>query len=378
IPPYSLSIERSKELSREAVALARQGDDVEDLIEALKGSLHALSGPDHIEQLLEAIDEIRHLGAYHASLNRGEAEVARYQAFLHKGDISAALETIEEIGRLGRVLRRPEMLWHYERHRAQMAFQRGDFQAAQTKFQELAVKSRQLRLPYGKFFFIMENLLLAYERTGISSLQSAVREWRTDFEWAWALPAFRAHELRFTVEVGNMEEARRAFDAMAEAGFENITRDLGYLNTLAQLSHVAVALADRERAEVLYELLRPYPHHNTPTNFGFYQGSVSYFLGQLANLLERRSDSVEHLENALEMNGALGFVPQLARTQLALAEAMSEKSGKAVRARAIELVAVADATARRLEMGPLIAQIERFRARASVGAKPSSSAVGGN
>jgi hypothetical protein len=101
-------------------------------------------------------------------------------------------------------------------------------------------------------------------------------------------------------------------------------------------------------------------------------------LGQLANLLERRSDAVEHLENALEMNGALGFVPQLARTQLALAEAMSEEGGKAVRARSIELVVEADATARRLEMGPLIAQIERFRARASVGANRSSSAVGGN
>ena len=378
IPPYSLSIERSQELSRQAVALARQGDDV-DLIEALKGSLHALSGPDHIDELLEATDEIRHLGAYHTSFNRGEAEVARYQAFLHQGNISAAMETVEEIGRLGRLLRRPEMLWHYERHRAQMAFHRGDFQAAQTKFQELAVKSRQLRLPYGKFFFIMESLLLAYERTGVSSLQSAARDgWRTDFEWAWALSTFRAHELRFTVEVGNMEEARRAFDAMAEAGFENITRDLGYLNTLAQLSHVAVALADRDRAEVLYELLQPYPHHNTPTNFCFYQGSVSYFLGQLANLLERRSDAVEHLENALEMNGALGFVPQLARTQLALAEAMSEEGGKAVRARSIELVVEADATARRLEMGPLIAQIERFRARASVGANRSSSAVGGN
>jgi DNA-binding winged helix-turn-helix (wHTH) protein/tetratricopeptide (TPR) repeat protein len=256
IPPYSLSIEKSQELSAKAVALARQGTDAEDLIEALKSRLHALSGPDHIDDLLEVTHEILHLDAYLKSLNRGEAEVASYQAFLHKGDIAAAAGAVEEIGRLGRVLRRPEMLWHYERNLAQIAFHRGDFTAAQTKFQELAVKSRQLRLPYGKFFFIMENLLLAYERAGVTGLQGSAREWRSEFEWASALPSFRAHEMRFSFEIGNYEDARRAFEALAASGFENITRELGYLNTLAQLSLVAVGLGDRDRAAILYDLTR--------------------------------------------------------------------------------------------------------------------------
>jgi DNA-binding winged helix-turn-helix (wHTH) protein/tetratricopeptide (TPR) repeat protein len=363
IPPYSLSIEKSRELSEKAVTLARQGTDVEDLIEALRSRLHALSGPDHIEELLESTDEILHLDAYLTSITRGEAEVARYQAFIHKGDMSSALGAVEEIGRLGRVFRRPEMLWHHERDLAQIAFHRGDFQAAQTKFQELAMKSRQLRLPYGKFFFILQVLQLAYERTGVASLQSSAREWRGDFEWASALPSFRAHELRFMLEIGNVEEARRAWETMAQGGFENITRELGYLNALAQLSLVAVALGDRDRAALLYDLLRPYPRHNTPTNFGFYQGSVSYFLGQLASLLGRAGDAVGHLEDALVMNGELGFVSQLARTQFALAEALSDDNGKAGRVRAGELVAEAEATARRLEMGPLMTQIERFRGR---------------
>jgi DNA-binding winged helix-turn-helix (wHTH) protein/tetratricopeptide (TPR) repeat protein len=368
IPPHSLSIEKSRELSERAVALAREGTDADDLIEALKGRLHALSGPDHIDELLESTDEILHLDAYLTSITRGEAEVARYQAFIHRGDVSAALGAVEEIGRLGRVLRRPEMLWRHERDLAQIAFHRGDFQAAQTKFQELAMKSRQLRLPYGRFFFILQILQLAYERTGVVSLQSSAREWRGEFEWATALPSFRAHELRFMLEVGHVENARRAWEVMAQGGFENITKELGYLNALAQLSLVAVALGDRDRAALLYDLLRPYPRHNTPTNFGFYQGSVSYFLGQLASLLGRAGDAVGHLEDALVMNGELGFVPQLARTQFALAEALSEENGKAGRIRAGELVAEADATARRLEMGPLVTQIERFRGRASTGA----------
>jgi hypothetical protein len=68
------------------------------------------------------------------------------------------------------------------------------------------------------------------------------------------------------------------------------------------------------------------------------------------------------------MNGALGFVPQVARTQLALAEALSEASGKAAHARSRELVTEAEGTARRLGMGPLTAQIERFRGRSADGA----------
>jgi hypothetical protein len=90
---------------------------------------------------------------------------------------------------------------------------------------------------------------------------------------------------------------------------------------------------------------------------------VSYFLGLLAHLLWRVDHALEHLENALTMNARIGFVPQLARTQLALAHLLAEETGRGSRTRAAELVAEAGATARRLEMAPLLGEIERFRAR---------------
>jgi DNA-binding winged helix-turn-helix (wHTH) protein/tetratricopeptide (TPR) repeat protein len=363
IPPYSQSIEKSQQLSGEAVALAREGADAEDLIEALKCRLHALSGPDHIEELLEVTDEILHLAAYRSSLHRGEAEVARYHALLHKGDMTGADRALEEIGRIGRALQRPETIWHYQRDRAQWAFHTGDFQTAQTAYYELNAKSLRLRLPYSKFFFMMQVLAMAYERTGVGGLISSTREWRNELEWASSLGSFQAGETRFLFEIGRVDEARRAFDSMAQMGFENITREIGYLNALSQLSLVAVALEDRERAEQLYDLLSPYPHHNTPTSFGFYQGSVSYFLGLLARLLGRNANAAGHLEDALAMNERIGFVPQVARTQLALAEALSEDGARGARSRANDLLAEATATARRLEMGPLLAQIDRFRGR---------------
>ncbi len=273
----------------------------------------------------------------------------------------ATERALEDIGRLGRTLHRPETVWHYERDRATLAFQAGRFDEAQAVFHELFAQGRRLRLPYGKFFFMTHVVMLAYERTGFAILQNTSGEWRTHLDWASSLPSFQAHEIRFLLEIGRIDEAHQSFDAMARRDFENITRELGYLNALAQLSLVAIGLDDRARAETLYALLRPYPHHNTPTNLGFYQGSVSYFLGLLARLLGRTRDAIGHLEDALVMNTRLGCVPQIARNQLALAGVLAEGDARGARARANDLVAQATATARRLEMAPLLAQLEAFR-----------------
>jgi hypothetical protein len=212
-------------------------------------------------------------------------------------------------------------------------------------------------------------LVLAHERTGFASPQNA-SEWRAHLEWAASLPSYSAYEIRFIYEMGRIDEARRLFDAMTRRGFENITRELGFLNALGQLSLVAVALGERPAAESLYSLLRPYPNHNTPTNFGFYQGSVSYFLGLLAGLLGRTPDATAHLEDALAMNVRLGCVPQVARTQFALANVLAESDARGARARTRELVAQATATATRLQMAPLLSRIEQFRTKQIPSARP--------
>jgi tetratricopeptide (TPR) repeat protein len=360
IPPYSLSIEQSRDLSGRAVALARASGNEADLVEALRSRLHALSGPDTIDELLDVVDQMSRLAPYVASNLRGEAEVARFHAFIHRGDMVAAEPALEDIGHLGRSLRRPETLWHYERQRATLVFQEGRFDEAQALFHELFARGRKLRLPYVQFFFMTHVLVLAYERTGFGILQNA-SEWRVHMDWAASLPSYQAHEVRFLYEMGRIEDARQSFEAMARRGFENITRELGYLNALAQLSLVAVAFGEREAAESLYALMRPYPGHNTPTNFGFYQGSVSYFLGLLAGLLGRTREATAHLEDALTMNTRLGCAPQVARTQLSLATILVDSDARGARARAMELVAQATATARRLQMAPLLSQVERFR-----------------
>jgi DNA-binding winged helix-turn-helix (wHTH) protein/tetratricopeptide (TPR) repeat protein len=367
IPPYSLSIEESRKLSGRAVRLARKRGDTADLIEALKSRLHALSGPDDIDELLEVTGEIVRLRPE----SLGEVGWSRYLAFLHKGDIVRAQAFCEELGESARALRLREALWQYERACAQHAFHTGDFHRAESEFRELFVQSRRLRLSYGKVYFMMHTIALAFERHVLTTLPISPQEWRPELEWAASLPSFQAHQARFLLELGRPAEARRIFDAMAAPGFEGVTRDLGYLNTLANLSLVAVALGDRPRATQLYALMRPYPNHNTPNGFGFYQGSVSYFLGQLANLLGRPGHATAHLEDALVTNARLGFLPQLARTQLALAELIADEDGKSRLSRANALLTEAAATAMRLDMAPLTARVDRLRSRLAMGGNRS-------
>jgi DNA-binding winged helix-turn-helix (wHTH) protein/tetratricopeptide (TPR) repeat protein len=359
IPPHSLSIEKSRELSRRAVRLARRSPARTDLTEALKSCLHALSGPDDIGELLEVTSEIVRLDP--GALT--EVGWPRYHALLHKGDVAEAETLREELGDRARSLRSREGLWHYERICAQHAFHTGDFEKSESAFRELFVQSCRMRLSYGKLYYMVHTIALAFERNNLTSTPVSPQELSSEFQWATAMPTFRSHQIRFLLELGRTEEARGAFEAMAQQGFEAITRDLNYLSALSHLSLAAIALEDHPRATALYKLMRPYPHHNTPNGFAISHGSVSYYLGRLAHFLGKPKAALAHFEDALVMNARLGFVPQLAWTQFAFAELLAETHLDSDHRRANALLSQAEATGRRLEMARLISHVERLRSR---------------
>jgi eukaryotic-like serine/threonine-protein kinase len=368
IPPYALSTEQSDELSARAVELARRRGNAGDMTQALNSRLHVLSGPDHIEESLAVADEILRLDPNSAV----EVEGVRYSSFLHAGEMPRAYVALENFGVLARQRRRPEATWHYERMSALRLFHEGEFELADAQFHELFVQSRRLRLPYGKMHVVMHACMMAYERTGLASVSST--GWRGELEWASAIPSFQAHWVRFLMEAGRTEEAREAFDAMAQRGFTSITNEVGYLNALSHLSVVAAALRDRTRGASLYQLLRPYPKHNTPNGFQYCMGSVSYFLGVLAKLLGHEREAIGHLEDALSMNLRIGFVPQVARTQALLGKVLGNSPRPQDGMRAIALLTEAAATARRLDMTQLGAEIELSRTRLDAVEAPRSSA----
>jgi hypothetical protein len=69
------------------------------------------------------------------------------------------------------------------------------------------------------------------------------------------------------------------------------------------------------------------------------------------------------MEDAIAMNERMGYVPATTRSQVALGEILGESRRPQDVARAAALLVSAGATARRLDMTPLLAQIERSKSR---------------
>jgi hypothetical protein len=86
---------------------------------------------------------------------------------------------------------------------------------------------------------------------------------------------------------------------------------------LANLAACASRVDDKPRCEQLIGLLTPYAELNTPSQMGYYLGSVSYFLGLLADALGRSVDATADFERALERNRAMGYRAGVVRTLLA-------------------------------------------------------------
>jgi hypothetical protein len=87
---------------------------------------------------------------------------------------------------------------------------------------------------------------------------------------------------------------------------------------------------------------------------------VALHLGMLADFLGRPGDAVDHLEAALALSSHMGWIPDVVRSQVALARALDNGAQLKGR-RARRLAAEALATANRLGMQPIATEIEQMR-----------------
>jgi DNA-binding winged helix-turn-helix (wHTH) protein/tetratricopeptide (TPR) repeat protein len=342
IPPYGLDLRRSAELSGEALALARKQGSRLLLIEALRARLHSLSGPDDIDALLDTATEMLELDD-RRNWPSMEAQLARMGAYLYRGDLLAAEAALREFERVAREGRLPEAIWYHDRVRSQRKLAEGDFAGAEAASKELRSRAQRMGLSYGPAFIDMQLNAIASARRGID----AAREWNIGAIFAASgeiQSSYRARLVLLAAELGRTDEARRMLESMSLQDYEDLPKDIGYVNALTQLGRAAAILGERGRAQQLYDLLLPYAHHNTPSSMLFYEGSASYSLGQLAAALGHHDRVAAHFEAALAMNERLEMKPWVGRTHYAYAVWLSDR-GETARARehARRAVELADA-----------------------------------
>ncbi|HKC52439.1 MAG TPA: hypothetical protein VKF60_16735, partial [Myxococcota bacterium] len=325
VPPYAHDMQRSDELSAEAVDLARKLGDGAALCEALSARLHSLSGPDRVDERLDVARELlEHDGR--SPWLKAEAHSARIGAFLYRGDLSAADAALRELELAVHEARFPEAIWFHDRIRNQRRVLDGEFEVARAACKELGARAKRMGLSYGALFTDAQRNSIALAERGIE----AARDWNVQALFALGdvlQPSFRAGFVALCAELGHERDARRMFETMSARDFADVPRDIGYLNALAHLARAAVLLADFQRAERLYERLAPYALFNTPNSLLFYEGSASHALAGVAAALGWDERAEAHFETALHQNERFGARPQLARSALEYAQWLARRRG---------------------------------------------------
>ena len=154
-------------------------------------------------------------------------------------------------------------------------------------------------------------------------------------------------------DLGFEAQARRHFDAMAEAGFA-LPLDSKRTVTLAYLAEVCARIGDARRAAEIYELLLPYrdlavivPIH------ALCCGAAARFLGMLSATMGDWPLAERHFEAALAIEEKMRAWPWLAHTKYEYAGMLLARGRPQDRVRAAELRDMSLAAADRLGMGRL-------------------------
>jgi tetratricopeptide (TPR) repeat protein len=169
-----------------------------------------------------------------------------------------------------------------------------------------------------------------------------------------ARPMFRCMLAYLLTESAREAEAGVLFDELADDRFAALPMTNEWLFSLSFLGDVAHRLHDRERANILYELLLPFAARNACTADYIATGSVSRPLGVAATTMTRWDDAERHFEDALRMNTKMGARPWSAWTTCDWAEMLLHRDGPGDGERAVELLARAVETAHQLGMTALL------------------------
>jgi DNA-binding winged helix-turn-helix (wHTH) protein/tetratricopeptide (TPR) repeat protein len=313
--PNALDMECSKALSGEALTLARELGSAPALYDALHARLYALSGPDDIDALLAVADELLSLPGERSAWADLEALFASYRAHLYRCAVPKADACLRAVGAEARARGLSEALYHHDFFLAQRAFSRGDFAGSELAFDELNTRGTRLNFWQAPMLCSVAKTLLINERDGMSAVAKAQGLDALLAGLVALPPCYAAAGARLAAEAGRPEIAREMLHQLTRHDFRRVVKDLGYVNALANLAVVAIALEDREQARAIYERLAPYPGHNTPSGaIGFYEGAASRFLAALAAFLGEAEQAVRHFDDALTLNTELGALPLVART----------------------------------------------------------------
>ena len=338
---YSDQRPRMDELSLEAIRIAQEIGDRGAMAFAQSARRATLWAPTHLSERLAASTAM--LTAAQAA---GDLEL-QLQAhawlvvdLLESGDRDGAEAQIASFAAGAEELRQPLFRWQALVWRGMIALLDGALEEAEEAATEALAAGAPGETVTAPIYYLMQILNVRREQMRTGELESALRDAVAANP---SRPGWRMALAMLLWETDRPDQAQTALDELAAGEFQDIPSDGEWLPTVAMLSQLATELGDRERANMLYEVLAPYAECNLVRGIGAVcLGPVSRFLGRLAATLGRREEAARHLQAALETADSLRAPVLRAHAQLDYAEALGG-GGRAAR-----LIDDAASTAREL------------------------------
>jgi len=281
---------RRESLSQEALDQARRLADPAALAAALNARHVTMWGPDGCEERLRLASEMLALAE-----RAGDRELVlqarnwRVVDLLEVGDGQAVRDEITAYAELSAEIRLAAYSWYVPMWRATLALLAGrlsDGLALSRRAHELG---RQAGDANADVFFAEQYLVRMLVQGRMRDVVPHVEGMEADIaERSERGPAWRAFRFTFAwwhAERGEMDEARRDFEAAVADGFASLPRDVNWIAALASAVEACVLLEDVERARELQVLLEPYSARISVTARGAsHGGSVAYYAARAAAL----------------------------------------------------------------------------------------------
>jgi len=354
--------ERAMEYAERAVTMARLYDDPALLGSGLIGMFYALSRPEQAQQRLVVANQmVEAVKATNNSELLYQELWARAYALFEAGDVVAADQVNDEFGRWGGERNRPFTIYLVVVFRAARAAMSGRFDDSERLAQEALAIGQRVQGEAASGVFGQQIFLLRRQQGRLKEVEPIVRMF---VQQNSAAAAWRPGLAVIYSELGLADDARKEFDNLAQYDFVDLPPDVAWLGTMTYFVDVCTFLADRNRAETLYEILLPFDGANVVVGSGVAcYGALSRYLGALASTLERWDEAERHFKDALTMNARMEARTWLAHTQEQYATTLLARRQSGDRDKAALLLEAALATTRETGMRALEERVAAAIAR---------------
>jgi class 3 adenylate cyclase/tetratricopeptide (TPR) repeat protein len=351
---------RRKELSRQAVEIARQCGDRALLAQALHIYASAINDPTTLSERLELSAEQAALADELESLEtRWAAAYQRLGALLESGDFAGAKQMVSRMRELASKLRQPFFSWGAQLAVAMLSLLSGAPDAEQEISAAFQVGTAGGQ-PEAKQAYISQLSFLRRDQGRHAELVESVRGYADTLSH---LPVWRVILAGLYCETDQFDEARAQIDKLEACDFK-IPMDWTWASVVVILAQICADLKDQKLAALYYPQLQSVAGQVGVTAMGLIcYGSLALPCAQLAACLHRWREAEQYFDQAMTVNAQIGARTYLVRTRRAYANMLLDRDLPGDRKRAATLIEEGRGEARQLGMRREIERLDRLLSR---------------